>query len=100
MVCRLKLHRDVSTVIEPGSLASGVYIKTSADSNATVEVVVAWESIMRRSDFDSSMGFIGIMDLPDNSTFLLTITVNPSTSPTLFGMTSVEIATPPDAYVP
>jgi len=80
--------------------ASGVYIKTSADSNATVEIIVAWESIMRRSDFDSSIGFIGVMDLPDNSTFLLTMTVKPSTSPTLFGMTSVEVAAPPNAGVP
>ena len=80
-------------------LASNVYLTTTPDSNATVDVTVSSDSIMRKCTFDSAEGLMGITDLPDNSTMLLTLTVNPATTTaTLFGLTSVKITTPPDAY--
>uniref|UniRef100_A0A8H7XUJ2 Mid2 domain-containing protein n=2 Tax=Psilocybe cubensis TaxID=181762 RepID=A0A8H7XUJ2_PSICU len=74
-------------------------ITTLPSSNATVNVTMSSNGIVVSSLFNSSLGSLAVINLPDNSISQFTINFIPSSTPTRFDLQSLVIAVPADAVI-
>ncbi|PPQ86539.1 hypothetical protein CVT25_007197 [Psilocybe cyanescens] len=74
-------------------------ITTLPSSNATVNVTISANGIVVSSLFNSSLGSLTVVNLPDNNVSLFTINFIPSSTPTRFDLESLIITIPADGTI-
>lgn len=77
-------------------IASRLTINTLSSSNASVNLTISANGINISTVYNSSLGDVAIVGLPQNQTTFLTATYISSTGPTLFGLDSLVITVPED----
>lgn len=68
-------------------------------SNATVNITLSGGGIQISNLFDSSLGTVTVVNLPQDQTTHLTVTFVPSAGPTVFGLESFVITVPQNASI-
>ncbi|KAF8159292.1 hypothetical protein B0H34DRAFT_654947 [Crassisporium funariophilum] len=76
--------------------ASTLYLTTLPSSNATANITISSNGVVVSSLFNSALGFVTIVDLPESQPVLLTITYIPGDTPTQFALESLVITVPAD----
>ncbi|KDR80894.1 hypothetical protein GALMADRAFT_1113777 [Galerina marginata CBS 339.88] len=79
--------------------AFNLSMTTLPSSNATMNVTISANGIVVSQLFNSSLGALEIVNLPENDTSLLTITFLASSTPTRFDLQTLTITVPSDSSV-